>query len=111
GLHHAGFESQVLGRTKQFGIGEQLSRLRVQVAQLRSISRQIVESSKDQEADQTCVGATGRERRGTRRSRRNPPYVGWHGVILAHLVRPLRLETLEGTRIYPIIRFPVNLFN
>src|SRR5262245_36493549 len=97
----------MLRRTKQFGIGEQLSRLRVQVAQLRSISRQIVESSKDQEADQTSVGATSRGRRRERGTRRNPPYFNCHGVILAH---PLRQETLEGRRIYPIIRFPVNLF-
>src|SRR5215467_6144626 len=39
-------------------------------------------------------------------TRRNPPYFGWHGSPRD----PLRRETLQRTRIYPIIRFPVNFF-
>jgi hypothetical protein len=41
----------VLGGTKQFRVGERLSGLRIQLAQLGSIGGQIIEPGEDQKAD------------------------------------------------------------
>ena len=55
GLEQPGLQPEMFGGTEKIGIGEDLPGLRKLMAQLRAISRQIVESGQDQQTDQARI--------------------------------------------------------
>jgi len=54
-LAQSSLQAEVFGGTEEIGIGEELTRLSELMAQLRPISRQVVEPGQDQETDQARV--------------------------------------------------------